>query len=83
MKAIIRPLLILCLLTAVASAVYAGPDQSLEIVKSAAQTNVVPGDLINYTIEPNLVKGNKATDVVISDPIPAATSFVSTPDTTY
>jgi len=66
-----------CLLLSVALPAFAGPHQSLEIEKSAAQTNVVPGDLINYTIAPSLKKGNKALDVVISDPIPAATNFVS------
>ena len=82
MKTLFRQLLVSCLLATIAMAfpAHAGPDQSLEIEKSAAQTNVNPGDLINYTIEPTLKKGNKALDVVISDPIPDATSFVSATD---
>ncbi|RLA25460.1 MAG: hypothetical protein DRQ62_02470, partial [Gammaproteobacteria bacterium] len=49
----------------------------LLIEKTAAETTVNPGDLIHYTIEPRLFRTNKATDVVITDPIPVATSFVS------
>jgi uncharacterized repeat protein (TIGR01451 family) len=76
LKSVLRLLWVLCLTLLIGVDVHA-QDQSLEIEKSAAQTNVNPGDLINYTIEPNLKKGNRALDVVISDPIPAATSFVS------
>ena len=49
----------------------------LTIEKTAAESSVRPGDLIHYTIKPNLKRTNKATDVVIIDPIPSATSFVS------
>ena len=72
-----RLILALCLTLTVGSPVFAQNNASLSIEKSAAQSNVVPGDQINYTIEPAVNKTNMATDVVISDVLPDATVFVS------
>jgi uncharacterized repeat protein (TIGR01451 family) len=59
------------------ASVIAQNEPAVEIEKSAAETNVTPGDLIHYTIKPHLKTGNEAINVVITDPLSAETIFVS------
>ena len=61
--------------TAVVTGVPAGTD--LSITKTAAPNPVLTGSNITYTIKVNNNGGNTATDVVVTDVLPATTTFVS------
>ena len=68
-----RLILLLCL-SLLATVPAFAQDQEFGITKTAAETNVNPGELIHYLIEPELIRGNVATDIVVTDQLPAATS---------
>jgi uncharacterized repeat protein (TIGR01451 family) len=62
-------------ITATAAPVQVTAQPQLLIVKSADRSQVRPGDLITYTITVSNPGSGPATNVQVSDPIPAGTSF--------
>lgn len=60
------------------------PTVDLEIEKDASDYTVVAGDEVTYTLTANNIGGTTATQVVVSDPLPAEVEFVSaSPGCTY
>ncbi|MEJ2551449.1 MAG: SdrD B-like domain-containing protein, partial [Anaerolineales bacterium] len=53
------------------------PDLSVDKTSSAAGNPVSPGDTISYTIVITNNGAGRATDVVVSDPLPAGTTYVA------
>ena len=68
---------------AIAQPRYALASSTLSLVKSVAQTQINPGGVLQYTLTVNNTSpstGNDAVNAVVSDPLPANTTFLSAPN---